>query len=149
MTPEEVAALPGSEKELSIPCGGKSVRVFEIRPDAELKSPCTLIINYHGGGYIKGRSDRDKRYCSFLTQELGCVVWDVDYCLAPEEPFPAAVTECHAVAAYAFTHAEELGFDPQRIAPAGHSAGGNLIYGAMLLDAEVKALHCKFFTQHL
>ena len=140
MTGEELAALPGSEKELRIPAGGKSVRVFEMRPDAELKSPCALIINYHGGGFIKGRSDRDKRYCSFLAQALNCVVWDVDYCLAPEEPFPAAVRESYGAAAYAFENAEALGFDPERIALAGHSAGGNLVCAAMLMDTDARKL---------
>lgn len=140
MTPEELSALPGSEKELRIPVDGKSVRVFEIRPDAEIKRPCALIINYHGGGFIKGRSDRDKRYCSWLADTLGCVVWDVDYCLAPEEPFPAAARESYGVAAYAFENAKALGFDPEHIALAGHSAGGNLVCAAMLMDAEAHRL---------
>ena len=64
----------------------------------------------------------------------GCLVWDVDYSLAPEAPFPTALNESYAVTAYAFAHAEELGIDPQRIALAGHSAGGNLV-ATMLIRA--------------
>lgn len=140
MNEAELASLPGREQELLVPVGKKTVRVFEIRPDTGIGRPDALIINYHGGGFIKGRSDRDKRYCSFLAQALGCVVWDVDYCLAPEEPFPAAVQESYGVAAYAFDNAEALGFDPDRIAFAGHSAGGNLVCAAMLTDAGVHKL---------
>ncbi len=133
MTEEELAALPGTERELSIPVAeGRSVRVYEIRPDAPVPDCCPLIINYHGGGFVKGRADRDKRYCCHLAQELNCLVWDVDYCLAPEEPFPAAVQESYGAASYAFAHAPELGIDPERIILAGHSAGGNLVAAAML-----------------
>lgn len=135
MTEEELAALPGREQELSLQVeGGRCVRVFEIRPDTPIQGEAALLINYHGGGFIKGRADRDKRYCCHMAQNLGCVVWDVDYCLAPEEPYPAALEESYGIVKYAFDHARELGFDRERIALAGHSAGGNLV-AALLLKA--------------
>jgi acetyl esterase len=128
LTPEELAALPGTEQELAIPIGmNRTVHVYEIRPSAPLSAGAPMILNYHGGGFVKGRADRDRRYCSFLAEQLHCLIWDVDYCLAPEQPFPAAVNESYAVAAYAFAHAQQLGVDPARIALAGHSAGGNLV----------------------
>lgn len=149
MTEDEVAALPGTEREMSIPVGDRCVRVYELHPDREPMMPCALLINYHGGGFIKGRSDRDRRYCSTLAEQLGCVVWDVDYCLAPEAPFPLPVTESYGVAAYAFEHAAELGFDPARIAFAGHSAGGNLVHAAMLMDAGIGKLSpCCLLTEY-
>ena len=135
MAQEELDALPGTETLLQIPVdGGKRVPVFEIRPDTPLENPAPLLLNFHGGGFLKGRGDRDKRYCCHMAQQLGCLVWDVDYSLAPEAPFPTALNESYAVTAYAFAHAEELGIDPQRIALAGHSAGGNLV-AAMLIRA--------------
>ena len=69
-----------------------------------------------------------------MAQQLGCLVWDVDYSLAPGGPlpFPTALNESYAVTAYAFAHAEELGIDPQRIALAGHSAGGNLVAATLI-----------------
>lgn len=125
MAQEELDALPGTETLLQIPVdGGKRVPVYEIRPDTPLENPAPLLLNFHGGGFLKGRGDRDKRYCCHMAQQLGCLVWDVDYSLAPEAPFPTALNESYAVTAYAFAHAEELGIDPQRIALAGHSAGG-------------------------
>ncbi len=133
MTPEEITALPGTERELAIPASdGHTIRVFELRPDKPLKDRCGMIINFHGGGFIKGRSDRDHRYAAWLAQELSCLVWDVDYCLAPEAPYPAALNEACDVISYAFANAAELGMDPARIALAGHSAGGNLVCSSML-----------------
>ena len=133
MTQAELDALPGRETLLQIPEGsGKTVPVYEIRPDASLDAPAPLMINFHGGGFLKGRSDRDKRYCCHMAQALNCLVWDVDYSLAPEAPFPTALKESYAVAAYAFAHAGEMGVDPARIALAGHSAGGNLVAAVMI-----------------
>ena len=74
-------------------------------------------------------------------EQLNALVWDVDYCIAPEEPFPAAVEEAYGIAAYAFDHAEELGIDPDKIILAGHSAGGNLVAAVCLKNAETHRLH--------
>ena len=132
VSPEELAALPGTETELHIPVeGGRTVHVYEERPD-HLPEKAALVLNFHGGGFIKGRTDRDRRYCCTIMEQLNVLVWDVDYCIAPEEPFPAAVEEAYGIAAYAFDHAEELGIDPDKIILAGHSAGGNLVAAACL-----------------
>ena len=133
VSPEELAALPGTETELHIPVeGGRTVHVYEERPD-HLPEKAALVLNFHGGGFIKGRTDRDRRYCCTIMEQLNVLVWDVDYCIAPEEPFPAAVEEAYGIAAYAFDHAEELGIDPDKIILAGHSAGGNLAAAVSLM----------------
>lgn len=132
MTTEEVAALPGTDVEMQIPVrDGRTVRVFEVRPDAPLEKGCPMIINFHGGGFIKVRSARDRRYCVNLATDLKCLVWDVDYSLAPENPFPTAVHEAYDVVKYVFEHAEQIGVDVNRIALAGHSAGGSLVAAAL------------------
>lgn len=136
MTPEEVAALPGTDVEMQIPVrDGRTVRVYEVRPDAPLEKGCPMIINFHGGGFIKVRSDRDRRYCVNMATYLNCLVWDVDYSLAPEYPFPTAVHEAYDILAYVFDHAEEIGVDVNRIALAGHSAGGSLVAAALIQAA--------------
>ena len=141
VSPEELAALPGTETELHIPVeGGRTVHVYEERPD-HLPEKAALVLNFHGGGFIKGRTDRDRRYCCTIMEQLNVLVWDVDYCIAPEEPFPAAVEEAYGIAAYAFDHAEELGIDPDKIILAGHSAGGNLVAAACLKNADTHRLH--------
>ncbi len=133
MTPEETAALPGTETKLEIAHLGYTVPVYEIRPKRPIPNPAPLVINFHGGGFIKGRSDRDRRYCCFLADALNCIVWDVDYSLAPEYPFPAAVNETHAVLEYAAANASSLGIRQDKIAVSGHSAGGALVAAALII----------------
>ena len=136
VSPEELAALPGTEKEMWVEVAdGRKVHLFEERPE-HLSAKAALLLNFHGGGFIKGRTDRDRRYCCTLMEQLNCLVWDVDYCLAPEQAFPAAVEETYGIIAYAFDHAEKLGVDPAKIILAGHSAGGNLVAAACLKNAE-------------
>jgi len=132
MTPEELAALPCSDTAFAVSAGGHSVTVFEVRPVQLPDGPVPLIINLHGGGFLKPRGDRDRRYCNFLAEELKCLVWDVDYSLAPENPYPCALEESLAILEYAYATAEEKGIDPEKIALAGHSAGGNLTAAVML-----------------
>ena len=93
-----------------------------------------LFINLHGGGFIKARADRDSVYCSMIADEFQASVWDVDYVLAPEDPFPAAVYESCSIIRYAYMHAGEYGFDRDRIFLLGHSAGANLACGALILN---------------
>ena len=82
VSPEELAALPGTETEIHIPVeGGRTVHVYEERPDG-LPAKAALVLNFHGGGFIKGRTDRDRRYCCTIMERLNALVWDVDYCLA-------------------------------------------------------------------
>ena len=140
VSPEELAALPGTETELWIEtANGCEIHVFEERPDT-LPPKAALLLNFHGGGFIKERTDRDRRYCCTMMERLNCLVWDVDYCLAPEKAFPAAVHESYGIAEYAFDHAEELGVDPEKIILAGHSAGGNLVAAACIQNAETHKL---------
>lgn len=125
------------EKILHLPSeGGRSVTVYELRPQRGLEPNCPFFVNFHGGGFVKGRADRDGVYCAWLADLFGALVWDVDYALAPEEPFPAAVEDAWAVARQAFEQAESLGADPERILLLGHSAGGNLVADVCLLAAE-------------
>ena len=141
VSPEELAALPGTEKEMWVEVAdGRKVHLFEERPE-HLSAKAALLLNFHGGGFIKGRTDRDRRYCCTIMEQLNVLVWDVDYCIAPEEPFPAAVEEAYGIAAYTFDHAEELGIDPDKIILAGHSAGGNLVAAVCLKNAETHRLH--------
>lgn len=128
---------PVEEKVLHLPSeGGRNVTVYQLRPQHGLPANCPFFINYHGGGFVKGRADRDSVYCAWLADVFDALVWDVDYALAPEDPFPAAVEDAWAVARQTFEQAEALGADPERIFLLGHSAGGNLVADVCLLAAE-------------
>jgi acetyl esterase len=98
------------------------VRVY--RPSAA--SPLPAIVWFHGGGFVIGSLDMCDRPCRALANAAGCVVVSVDYRLAPEHPFPAAVDDAFAATSYLASHAGEFGIDPARLAVGGDSAGGNL-----------------------
>lgn len=94
-----------------------------------------VFVNLHGGGFVLGDWRGDDPYCRFLADTAGCVVVNLDYPLAPEHPFPAAVHHVTDVLAWLTTHGAEVGVDPTRVAVGGHSAGGNLGAAACLLGA--------------
>jgi acetyl esterase len=85
-----------------------------------------LLVFFHGGGWVVGDLDTHDQPCRFLTRYADVHVLSVDYRLAPEHPFPAAVDDAVAAFAWAVARALELGADPARVAVGGDSAGGNL-----------------------
>ena len=140
VSPEELAALPGKEQELWVHTkNGKTVHVSKnVRIIYQSRLHC---FKFHGGGFLKGRTDRDRRYCCWVMEQLNCMVWDVDYSLAPEAPFPFAAEEAYEIVSYVFEHAAELGIDKEKIILAGHSAGGNLVASVLIKNAETKELN--------
>ncbi|HEX4669522.1 MAG TPA: alpha/beta hydrolase [Solirubrobacterales bacterium] len=95
--------------------------------------PAPLLVYFHGGGWVIGDLDTHDGVCRFLAAAAGTAVLSIDYRLAPEHPFPAAVEDAWAGFAWAATNAAELGIDPARIAVGGDSAGGNLAAVVSLL----------------
>ncbi|MET7241965.1 alpha/beta hydrolase [Methylobacterium sp. EM32] len=86
--------------------------------------PCLLYL--HGGGWVLGNIESHDWVCRRLANLTQACVIAVDYRLAPEHPFPAAVEDAAAALAFAAERAEGLGIDPDRLAVGGDSAGGNL-----------------------
>jgi acetyl esterase len=93
---------------------------------AELGGPHPLLVYYHGGGFTYGDLETHDGVCRILCRHAGAHVLAIDYRLAPEHPFPAAVEDARAALGWAFAHASEIGADPTRIGVGGDSAGGNL-----------------------
>jgi acetyl esterase len=81
---------------------------------------------FHGGGWVQGDLETHHGLCARLALGSGAIVVAIDYRLAPEHPFPAAVDDCLAAYRWLRAHGRELGVDPTRVAVAGDSAGGNL-----------------------
>jgi acetyl esterase len=93
---------------------------------ADPGGPHPLLVYYHGGGFTYGDLDTHDGVCRLLCRHAGAHVLAVDYRLAPEHPFPAAVEDARAALGWAFSAASELGADPERVGVGGDSAGGNL-----------------------
>ncbi len=95
-----------------------------------------LLVYYHGGGWVIGGLDTHDGVCRFLAAAAGLAVLSVDYRLAPEHPFPAAVEDGWDGFAWAAANAATLSIDPTRIAVGGDSAGGNMAAGVALRSRE-------------
>ncbi|MAQ17159.1 MAG: alpha/beta hydrolase [Sandaracinus sp.] len=88
--------------------------------------PAPLVVYLHGGGFVIGNLATHEAFCRRLSRTAGVAVAAVDYRLAPEHPFPAAADDCLAVVRGLRDGAKRFEIDPERVALAGDSAGGNL-----------------------
>ena len=122
-----------TERTIPGPAGEIPLRIYT--PDGD--GPFGVLVHLHGGGWTIGDLDTHDHPCRTLCAEAGVVVVAVDYRLAPEDPFPAAVDDSWAALQWAAQHADELGGDPDRLAVGGDSAGGNLaaVMALMARDA--------------
>lgn len=99
------------------------VRIF--LPD-ETNTEKKILIFFHGGGWVIGNIDSYTNVCSNMAKLTGHIVVSVDYRLAPEYPFPAAVLDCYSVTREIFLEASTFGVKQKNITLIGDSAGGNL-----------------------
>ena len=113
----------GEVLERRIPGSAGEVPLRIYRPQAP--GPHPVLVYFHGGGWVIGDLDTADAVGRDLCESAGCVVVSVDYRLAPEHRFPAAVDDSYAALEWAASHKDELG-GSGRLAVAGESAGGNL-----------------------
>ncbi len=114
-------------RELTMPGPGGAIALRLYRPAASDPSAALpVLVYYHGGGWVIGDLDTHDTLCRELANGSGCAVVSVDYRLAPEHRFPAAVDDSIAALRWVHDHAAQLQVDPARIAVGGDSAGGNL-----------------------
>ena len=118
--PESVPAV--HDRTIPGPAGNLPARIYTPRGSG----PFPVVLWFHGGGFALGNLHAYDATCRALTNAADCIVVAVDYRLAPEHKFPAAPEDCYAAAQWVEKHISESGGDPQRIAVAGDSAGGNL-----------------------
>jgi acetyl esterase len=111
--------VPGAEEEIP-------ARLYVPRSQVASPKPSPLLLFAHGGGMMYGDLDSHDALCRFLAERADVRVLSIDYRLAPEHRFPAAVEDCWASFQWVHEYAEQLGVDPERIAVGGDSAGGYL-----------------------
>ena len=108
------------------------VRILVYKPtDRATSGSYPVYYNIHGGGWTIAIPEWDNFWCRRIADETGAVVISIDYCKAPEHPYPEALNQCYEVLRWiADTSADGgatmLSLDPNRIAIGGGSAGGNL-----------------------
>jgi acetyl esterase/lipase len=112
-------AVPGFEGDPEVP-----VRVY--RPAAAEGTRVPGILMIHGGGFVIGSVEAEHAGAALTAIDTGAVVVSVEYRLAPEHPYPAALHDCYAALSFLHAEAPSLGVDTGRIALLGASAGGGL-----------------------
>jgi acetyl esterase len=121
--PEDVAE--SSDMTVAGPLGPIGVRLY--RPaGTDASDILPALVWYHGGGWLLGDLDSHDGVCRRFANAVRCRVVSVDYRMAPEHVFPAAVDDCAAVTKFVFDNAAALGVDAGKVAVGGDSAGGNL-----------------------
>ncbi|SEJ81304.1 acetyl esterase [Sphingobium sp. AP50] len=122
--PAAAPAVDVTEKTLATGPFGKT-KVVVYRPRG-VTGTLPILMYYHGAGWVMGGQKTHDRLVRELTVGAGTVTVFVDYLRSPESQFPGAVAEDYEVTEYVAKHANEFGGDPDRIAIAGDSVGGNM-----------------------
>jgi len=151
MTPAEIRADRAAKAEAMAEMAGPKQEVARVE-DRAIPGPADPIpvrvywpgtgsdlpglVYFHGGGFVIGNLDSVDRTLRALCNASGCVIVSVDYRLAPEHKFPAAVNDAFAAVKYVAEHAAEFAIDPARIAVGGDSAGANLATVACMIAHE-------------
>jgi acetyl esterase len=117
--------IPLRVRDLSIAAEGRTLDARHYAPD-EPGGPHPLLVFFHGGGFIIGGIETHDEPCRLLCRDAGVHVLSVDYRLAPEHPFPAAIEDGEVAFRWAIENAASLGADPSRVGVGGDSAGGNI-----------------------
>jgi acetyl esterase len=129
--PEPPAVAETRELSIPGPAGTIAARLFRPLGSAPGDRLPALVF-FHGGGWVIGDLDTHDTLCRELANGAGCAVVSVDYRLAPEHRFPAAVDDAFAALRWVHRQAASLDIDASRLAVGGDSAGGNLAAVAAL-----------------
>jgi acetyl esterase len=134
----------GTVTDHPVSAGKATVTVRAYRPAKPGLLPGHVEL--HGGGWWLGSIDEhvNDAICRYRCNHAGCVVFAVEYRLAPEHPFPAGLDDVYSAVLWITGHASELGVDPSRISIGGTSAGGNLAAAAALRARDTGSVNLVF-----
>jgi acetyl esterase len=119
--PEELFRV--EDRKIPGPAGDIPLRIYTPEEPA---APLPVVLWIHGGGFVIGSINSYDGVCRALCKRSGAIIVSVEYRLAPEHPHPAAVEDAFAALQWTAANAASFGGDPERLAVAGDSAGGNL-----------------------
>lgn len=127
--------------------GGNTVKIWVYYPRRPLgKTDRPGIVYLHGGGFIGGSAFAVENQCRFLAQLGDCVVFNVEYSLAPEKPYPNALNDAWHTLEYVHRNAGDFGVDSGKLAIGGDSAGGNLAAAVSMRDRDMGTGYLKYQT---
>ncbi len=127
---QEAPLAVGDVSDTTIPSDAGPLGIRVYRPVGGRPRPIFLYL--HGGGWTLGDLDSHDAVCRRISVAADCLVVSLDYRLAPEHPYPAAMDDTIAAITWLAAHGADLGGDPTRLAIGGDSAGGNLTAGAVI-----------------
>jgi acetyl esterase len=131
--PRQPGPAMASEEDRRIPGPGGDIPVRIFRPG---NADGSVLVFFHGGGWVLGNLDTHAGNCRNLAQHAACTVIAVDYREAPEHRFPSAAADAYAAASWVAANAADVGVDASRLAVGGESAGGNLAAVVCLMARE-------------
>lgn len=129
--PAVTPAVDWADRTIPGPADAPELPVRIYRPQGA--GARAALVYFHGGSMVMGDLDGEHGACLWYAEHAGCVVVSVDYRLAPERRFPAALEDGYAALRWTAAAAAELGVDPGRLAVGGASAGGTLAAAVALL----------------
>lgn len=138
MFPDNDAVIAGraiewEDRIIPGPAGAPDIEITVFRPVGTAHEVLPGFVNIHGGGMIVGHRSWETGRVVDIVAEHQVVAVNVEYRLAPEDPFPAGVEDCYAAFLWVHAHAADLGIDPDRIVVGGGSAGGGLTAAVALM----------------
>jgi len=119
--PANLPVHAADDREIPGPAGSVPVRIYTPVP-SDMSLP--VLVYFHGGGFVSGSIDTADPMSRFLALTAECIVVNVGFRVAPENPFPASVDDCFAAVRWAAANASSIGGDPERVAIGGDASGG-------------------------
>ena len=140
---DDKAELGLATRDIQIPGPGGQItaRLYGPETSRDQPKPLPVVVYFHGGGWVIADINVYDAGARAISKFADCIVVSVNYRLAPENPFPAAHDDCFAAYKWVTENAASFGGDPEKIAVAGESAGGNMACATAIAarDAGVKA----------
>ncbi len=130
-------------EERHVNAEGREIRLMIYQPKDMKQHSGICVYWIHGGGNVLG-TPREDDIAAIFVDSLKCTMVSADYKVAPEYQHPEGMEDCYAGLVWTAQHAEELGFDKNKIAVCGESAGGGMAARTVLLNRERKGVHIAF-----